>query len=544
MTAMAGGDIIRVLVVDDDEDDFVMTRGLLAEAADPTRQFESTWGSDYPAALASAQRNEHDVYLVDYRMGAHDGVEFVRDAINGGCERPLILLTGQPNREIDMAAMAAGADDFISKSHVTAGRLERSIRYSIQKKQSEREHMQISAERAARAEAEAANRQKDEFLATLSHELRTPLNAILGWAQMLRIANLDPQTSADAVEAIERNAKAQAQLINDLLDVSRIISGKIRLEKRLVTMDQVVAAALESCRPAAAEKRIAVGVQIECRDARVMGDPTRLQQVAWNLLTNSIKFTPEGGQVEVRLRQTGHLIELSVRDTGRGIRPEFLGVIFERFRQADSSTTRTHAGLGLGLAIVRHIVELHGGAVRAYSEGEGYGATFTVEIPLAEARRNASNEVVTSLGGEAGKTGSAQGNARPLQGLHVLVVDDEPDARKYVAKALNVNGAETTAAGSADEAMVRLEERKPHVIISDIAMPEQDGYQLLRRIRSLSPSQGGSIPAIALTAYASDQDRARSVAAGFQIHVTKPVEAMDLVAAVAAAAGRKISRRS
>ncbi|HZZ44346.1 MAG TPA: response regulator [Tepidisphaeraceae bacterium] len=524
---------IRVLVVEDDEDDFAMARALLSEAP-TTSRFEVEWGPEYRSALAAARGNLHDVYLVDYRLGAQDGVGFIREAIAGGCDRPLILMTGQPDRDVDMAAMAAGADDFLGKSEVTAAALERSIRYAIQKKSSERQHLQIVAEQAARAEAEAANQLKDEFLATLSHELRTPLNAILGWAQMLRVANLDPETSEQAVEAIERNAKTQAQLINDLLDVSRIISGKIRLERRVVSLSQVIAAAVESCRPAATERGMILNVEIDA-ESRVMGDLTRLQQVAWNLLTNAIKFTSDGGRVDVRVRKSGQMAEISVKDNGRGIRPEYLNVIFERFRQADSSSTRNHAGLGLGLAIVRHIVDLHGGTVRAYSEGEGSGAMFTVELPLATGADNEAGDLRES-------SGHGNGMKKPLKGLCVLVVDDEADARKYVAKALSINGAETISAGSAAEGIARIAERRPDVIVSDIAMPVEDGYQFLRRVRSMSGAQGGGVPAIALTAYASEQDKARSMAAGFQIHVTKPVEAMDLVAAVAAAAGRKFAR--
>lgn len=535
MPTSVSGEIIRVLLVEDDEDDFVVARDLLTEAA-PGR-YEVEWEPDYDAAMASARANVHDVYIVDYRLGERDGVEFIREAIGGGCVRPLILMTGVPDPDVDMAAMTAGADDFLSKAQVTAAALERSIRYGIQNKRAERQHLQIAAEQAARAEAETANRMKDEFLATLSHELRTPLNAILGWAQMLQIASLDPETSRQAVEAIVRNAKSQAQLINDLLDVSRIISGKIRLERRSVNLGHVIATAVESCRPAAAEKEIDLNVEIEATtggpaDMRVIGDVMRLQQVVWNLLSNAIKFTPEGGHVEVRLRRSGHLAEVVVRDSGRGIRPEFLSVIFERFRQADSSSTRTHAGLGLGLAIVRHLVELHGGTVRAYSEGEGLGATFTVELPLIEGGRV---EAIAHGNGAGLMNG---GGARPLRGLKVLVVDDEPDARKYVAKALSIHGAETHVAGSAEEGVSVLAERRPDVIVSDIAMPQQDGYAFLRRVRSLTEEQGGGTPAIALTAYASEQDKARSLAAGFQIHVSKPVEAADLVAAVARAAGR------
>jgi PAS domain S-box-containing protein len=377
-------------------------------------------------------------------------------------------------------------------------------------------------------EAQRVNRVKDEFLATLSHELRTPLNAILGWARLLRMGKLEEAARARALETIERNAEAQAQLIEDLLDVSRIISGKFRVEVRPVNMPKVTEAAIDAVRLAAEAKAIALLPQIEAVP-QLAGDPTRLQQVVWNLLSNAIKFTPKGGRVEVRLCCVDSHVELTVTDNGPGIRTDFLPYVFDRFRQADGTTTRAHAGLGLGLAIVRHLVELHGGSVRAHSDGEGRGAVFAVRLPVAAVRVKAADEPRALVNGD--------GLGEPLRGLRVLVVDDELDARELVAAVLAEAGAEVTAVGSVPEALEWVQRCRPDVLVSDIGMPLEDGYSLIKKVRAMEKTLG-RIPAAALTAYASVQDRTKALLAGYSSHLPKPIEPAELTAVVANLAGR------
>jgi len=387
---------------------------------------------------------------------------------------------------------------------------------------------------AARAEAEVANRAKDEFLATLSHELRTPLTAILGWTRILRREEVDEPTRARGLEVIERNVQAQTRLIEDVLDVSRIITGKMPLNVRRVEMPGVIDAAIESVRPAADAKKIDVVPVVE-GPATIMGDGERLQQVLWNLLSNAIKFTPSGGRIEVRLRTRGGQVELEVADSGKGIPSEFLPYVFDRFRQADSSSTRTHGGLGIGLALVRHLVELHGGSVAARSGGEGQGATFAIRLPVAGPAVEPGDvaPVPAATVSRASLTGLPT-----LDGLRVLVVDDEADARDLIGVILRGRGAAVDAVASAAEALEAVERARPDVVVSDISMPESDGYELIRELRRRKSAAGGATPAVALTAYARSQDRERALAAGFQLHLAKPVEPDDLILAVADLAGR------
>jgi PAS domain S-box-containing protein len=401
----------------------------------------------------------------------------------------------------------------------------------------ERAKAESAAQENARLyeEAERANRLKDEFLATVSHELRTPLTAIIGWSAILRSNKLDARASADALETIERNAKAQSQLIEDLMDVSRIITGKLRLDVQTVNLASVVESAIASLKPAAEARSIRLQPVLDPRAGPVSGDPTRLQQVAWNLLSNAIKFTPKGGRVEVRLERIDSHVELTVSDTGIGIKPEFLPFVFDRFRQADGTTTRAYGGLGLGLAIVRHLVELHGGTARVDSRGEGQGTTFSLMLPLRAISRE--------LGREERRHPTAE-SAPPLEcppeldGLRVLVVDDEPDTRLMLKVMLEQCGAEVTTAASARKALEVIERVRPDVLVSDIGMPEEDGYALMRKVRALPAGRGGRLPAAALTAYAGAEDRKRALRAGFQVHIPKPVDPAELVAAVASLAGR------
>jgi PAS domain S-box-containing protein len=394
----------------------------------------------------------------------------------------------------------------------------------------ERKHFEEERERLL-SESQEANRLKDEFLATVSHELRTPLTAVLGWSHLLRGGQLDGGGAARALETIERNARAQAQLIDDLLDVSRIVTGKLRLDLTPVAPHSFIEPAVEAVRPAAEAKGVRLQKLLDTGAEAVLGDPARLQQVVWNLLSNAVKFTPRGGRVEVRLERVNSRLEIAVSDTGAGIAPEFLPHVFERFRQADQRTTRRHGGLGLGLSIVRHLVELHGGTVRADSPGEGAGATFTVSLPVAPVYRREAAE---------GRAHPAARDALPahecperLDGLRLLVVDDEPDARELLAVGLGQCGAEVVTAASARAAVEALTQERFDVLVSDIGMPGEDGYELIRRLRALPAESGGRTPAVALTAYARTEDRLRAMRAGFEMHVSKPVELTELVVVIA-----------
>ncbi len=391
----------------------------------------------------------------------------------------------------------------------------------------------ITAQVQARKEAELANRAKDEFLATLSHELRTPLNAILGWSQILNDGELDAESQQRARDIIQRNAKVQSQLIEDILDVSRIISGKLKLEVRPIELSAVVEAAAESVLPAAKAKDIRVQRVLDYGSSLISGDPDRLQQVVWNLLSNAIKFTPKGGRVQIRLERVNSYIEIIVTDTGMGIPATLLPHVFDRFRQADSTSTRQYGGLGLGLAIVRHLVEMHGGTVEVESAGEGLGSTFTVKLPLIAVR---SADLSPEKERREHPTGDRKvpfGYSSELEGVRILVVDDEEDSRMLVATVLEKCGAIVTAVGSAAEAFSKLQEQRPDVLLSDLGMPGEDGYSLIKKVRALSPEQGGQTPAAALTAFARLEDRMKVLRSGFQIHLPKPVEPAELIAVVA-----------
>jgi CheY-like chemotaxis protein/two-component sensor histidine kinase len=375
-----------------------------------------------------------------------------------------------------------------------------------------------------------ANRLKDEFLATVSHELRTPLTAILGWAHLLRTGQLGEKSATGALETIERNARAQSQLIDDLLDVSRIITGNLRLDVRQLDPGSFIEAAIEALRPAAEAKNVRIQKVMDTGVVSVAGDPARLQQVVWNLLSNAIKFTPKGGRVQVRLVRINSHIEIAVSDTGAGIAPEFLPHVFERFRQADQKTTRHYGGLGLGLSIVRHLVELHGGTVQAQSAGEGQGATFVVQLPMVPVYQQ--DHTAERVHPAARDTLISYDCPERLEGLKVLVADDEFDARELFRVGLGQCGAEVSTAGSAREALAAIEASRPDILISDIGMPGEDGYELIRKVRALPAERGGKIPAIALTAYARTEDRLRVLRAGYQMHISKPVELAELVAVI------------
>lgn len=414
------------------------------------------------------------------------------------------------------------------ENHATELRMEMAVR-----KQAEEERARLLVrEQAAREEAEAANRNKDEFLATLSHELRTPLTAILGWSHLIRTRKLTDSELTRALDTIERNARSQSQLIDDLLDVSRIITGKLSIDRGRVNVSKVIETALDAIRPLADAKQIEFTNATPATDIAVLGDPNRLQQIFWNLFSNAVKFTPHGGRVSIEAARHDSRVRISVADTGIGIKPEFVPFIFDRFRQADGSTTREHGGLGLGLAIVQHLVDLHGGSVEVTSEGANRGSTFTVMIPLAV--DNVLDESETTLYETAG---SCVFNARLLDGVKVLVVDDEPDSRELLMTILTNCGSDVRCSDSAATAMLEFDQWNPDLLVSDIGMPIEDGYSLIRRIRNLASHHAG-IPAVALTAYATDEDRSQALLAGFQMHVPKPIEPESFVTSIASVLGR------
>jgi CheY-like chemotaxis protein len=392
----------------------------------------------------------------------------------------------------------------------------------------------LEAEQRARKSADEANRAKDEFVAMVSHELRTPLNAIMGWAKLMASPSFDETRRARAVETVERNAVAMAQLIEDLLDMSRIISGKMRLDAQNVDVTCAVEGAIEVVQQSADAKEVALAKSIDGALPTIVGDPTRLQQIVWNLLSNAVKFTPRGGRVDVAARMKGPAIEVTVTDTGKGIRAGLLPHVFDAFRQDDAATAKHRGGLGLGLAITRQLVELHGGRIEARSEGEGRGATFTVSLPVADSTRT-----------DASAQRDSQASPRPsqLRGVRVLVVDDDEDMRDLVRAVLEDCGSLVTTTSSVSDALVAMARNVPDVLLSDIGMPNRDGYDLIRQVRALPPDRGGDLPAAAFTGYARPEDRRDVLNAGYSMHITKPIDPTELVAVVASLT-RFAARRS
>ncbi len=541
----------RVLLVEDNPGDARLVREALRDAGEG---FELAIEETLAGALGRLGAGAADVVLLDLSLPDSAGLDTVTRLRAGAPAVPIVVLSGSDDRALAVEAVQRGAQDYLVKGRIDGDVLARAIRYSIARTRAESELARAHAElerrveertaalsransdrarllgdeQAARRQAEAQSRVKDEFLATLSHELRSPLTPILGWVHLLRGGRLDEAATARALETVERQTNALARLIEDLLDVSRIITGKLRLDMRPVTMEPVLAAALDGVRLAADAKRIDVAQVLTPDLPPVVGDADRLRQVVWNLLANAVKFTPDGGRVEVRLdRAGGGGVRLRVADNGKGIAREFLPFVFDRFRQADHQPTRTHGGLGLGLSIVRHLVEAHGGTVTAASEGQDRGATFTVELPLASAVSVAAE---AAAGGEMGPA---------LSGLRVLVVEDEPDAREFIATALGLRGAEVEAVGSVEEALAALLGDAPiDVLVSDLAMPVEDGLALIRRVRALPGERARRIPAVALTAHARPDDRRRALGAGFQAHLAKPADPSELALVVATLAGR------
>jgi signal transduction histidine kinase/ActR/RegA family two-component response regulator len=476
---------------------------------------------DASLALASAFPAAADVILADVAVG-EDMMRALRaDRRTRGV--PLLVLTTRTEPGGVIQGLAGDADEYLLKP-VPPRELAARVQAHARRAWAREEALRVEA--SGRAEAESSNRAKDEFIAMISHELRTPLGAILIWAQLLKSDDLDAGAVARAVGMIERSTKTLAQIIDDLLDASRIIAGKLTFETRPLELRLVIDAALDAASPAAEAKGVLLERSLPGPLPPVSGDAGRLQQVVGNLLANAVKFTPEGGRIEVRLARSGSTAHITIVDTGTGINPEFLPFIFERFRQADTTSTRKQKGLGLGLAIARQIVQLHGGTIEASSAGEGRGSTFTVKLPLL-----ASGSPVISP--PVARTEERAAGTPMLDGITVLVVDDEEDAREAMAVLLGQAGARVISVAGAAEALDTLDRERPDVLLSDIAMPGEDGYALIRRVRSRPGETGGRIPAAALTAYATLEDRAKAIRAGYDEHIPKPVDPTRLIGAVA-----------
>lgn len=540
---------ISVLLVEGDPDDRALAKRAIRKGFAAATFIEVDNEEDFSGALTAAAYN---VAIIDYRLGWTDGLQLLdrlkkRDAIT-----PVIMFTNSGNEDICAQGMKAGLFDYVIKRRDHFAKLPITVQAAVEFRRTreelrrhgerlsellERERRARTEAEIARAEAERANRVKDEFLATVSHELRTPLNAVLGWAALL--ANdkfVDLQEIRRGLKVIEKNARIQAQLINDLLDLSLIVSGRIRLDIDRVDLISVVQAAVEAVRISAEQKRIQITQVLDPKAGPVHGDTSRIQQIVWNLLSNAVKFTPEGGKVHVVLRRVDSHVEISVIDTGIGIRPELLPIIFEQFRQGDNSLTRKQSCLGIGLAVVKSLVELHGGCAEAHSAGEGQGSRFTVCLPVS-----LLNEELPKAREQGPALTLPDEVAAALAGLRVLVVEDDLDTADLVARVLREYGVGVEFVLSTQEALGRLKEGRFDVLLSDIGMPGRSGYALIAEVRALPPDRNGTIPAAALTALARSEDRQRALLAGFDTHLAKPVDPNELVTLVASLALR--SRR-
>ena len=480
------------------------------------------------------------VLVLDWHLPTMSGIEvlrFVRRSLDETA-LPILVLTVQGGKADVVQGLSAGANDYLTKPYddaellarVTSLQRLRDLSDELRAERKRQRELLLQA-RDASLRAERANRSKDDFLATVSHELRTPLNAIAGWVSLLRSASLPAARVTDALDTIDRNVKAQTRLIDDLLDVSRIISGKLSLTLEPTDLAKVVSTTIDSLRPQAETKHIALEVDIEPSLPPMLGDESRLQQVVWNLLANALKFTAAQGKIWITLRTEARQLELTVTDDGQGIAPEALPQIFDRFNQAESSFTRSHGGLGLGLAIVRHLVDLHGGQVSAQSAGPSQGATFRVVLPCIDGATVSSSP-------RSDRPPPARSGKNVLAGLRVLLVDDEADGRDATAMLLVGEGALVETADSARAALRALDRSLPDILLSDVGMPEEDGLSLLRQVRSRASGNGGALPALALTAYARSEDRVQSLLAGFDGYLTKPIDPAALIAAIAKLTGK------
>ncbi|MBD3884497.1 response regulator [Phormidium tenue FACHB-886] len=546
---------VNVLLVDDHPENLLALEAILEGLGQNLVKARSG-----EQALKRLLDQDFAVILLDVKMPGMDGFETAALIRQRQRSRytPIIFLTAfSDNDDLISKGYALGAVDYLlkpidpviltSKVLVFVDLFKKNIEVQEQSEQLVAKNLEILRAEAARQQAEEANRLKDEFLAIVSHELRTPLNSILGWSQLLLTQEFGEAKRIQALQTIVRNAKSQAQLIEDILDVSRLMQSKVRLSIQPVNAIGVIESVLESVQPLAQEKSIQLESQLDKAAQMIAADPQRFRQIVWNLLTNAIKFTLQDGRVTVKLTLVHNrgnpaqdaFAQLQVIDTGIGITANFLPYIFDHFRQADSSSTRAQGGLGLGLAIVQQLVSLHDGKIFAVSEGLGKGATFTVQLPLA-AKAISPPAPETRIGNEnQSEIGSID---RILDGIRVLVVEDVDDSRDLVRAVLEEAGAEVVAVASVSEAIERLKYMTPHILVSDIAMPGENGYQLIHKIRSLAHQQGGTIPAIALTAYTKSEDRSQALLAGFQAHVPKPIEPKTLIAAVAQLVNRSASR--
>jgi signal transduction histidine kinase len=515
---------VNVLMVDDDEDDFVIVRDLLRDAGDG--RYELHWISSYEAGLRAACERTADVVLVDYRLGAYDGIRFVRDVVTRGCKAPVILLTGQGDRAVDLAAMEAGAADFLNKSQMTADLLERSIRYSVAQRKAEDQRLTLLAERSARAELEAAAQAKDDFLAMLSHELRTPLTPVLMTVAMLEQDDAVPAHVRDEIAVIRRNLEIQVKLVDDLLDLTRVARGKFEIQHEMTDVDDLIAHAVETtCRAEPKCEKLRVLTRLDAKRHHVWGDKARLEQVLWNLLRNALKFTPDGGCITVAThnpRRGG--IEISVTDTGCGIDPVNLPVIFNAFEQGGRSVTRRFGGLGLGLAICKAIVELHGGTIRADSDGQGKGATFTITLPVTAAPATVPSAPAAT---EDPAVSDANQDAPPGAPLHVLLVEDNLVTLKVMSRLFRDFGYEVTPAPDIASARTAAQAKQFDLVVSDLGLPDGNGLELMRQLRDQYGLRG-----IALSGYGQEEDVRESRDAGFVEHLVKPVDFARLEAAV------------
>ena len=533
----------RILLADDNADMREYLRRLLS----PRYEVEAV--ADGEAALGLARYQNFDLVLSDVMMPRLDGFGLIKAlrADERTSTIPIILLSARAGEESRVEGMGAGADDYLVKpfsARELVARIEAHLNLQRVRRETEQALVEMmEREKKARASAEVANRVKDDFLAMLSHELRTPLNAIIGWSHLLKKGKLNEKDRERGIDVIDRNAAAQREIIDELLDVSRIVTGKLKLETMPVELAGVIEAAIDAIRPAADAKDIQIVTSLDQTAGLVDGEAVRLQQVIWNLLSNAVKFTPKQGRIEVVLKVAGKDLKVVVSDTGEGIDPEFLPFIFDRFRQADSSAKRTHGGLGLGLSIVRSLVEMHGGEIHAASDGSGKGATFTLTLPMM-ALSNLEGVQVKPLGAKvsASSNGNDPAASEPqsdlLRGLKVLTVDDQQDTRELMALALGRYGAEVRASESASNALEMIKDWKPHVVVSDIGLPEMDGYDFMRRLREIE-GDGERIPAIAVTGYAGAMDESKALNAGYALHLSKPIELSALATAIA-----KVSRRS
>ncbi len=561
---------IRLLLVEDNPGDTRLVREHLADVAG-SQPFLVQDAPTLAAARVLAGHAAFDIVLLDLSLPDSSGLETLAHWQTTAPELPVIVLTGSDDEALAIAAVREGAQDYLVKGRIDGPLLAQAIRYAVERKHVQEDLEQAKAglerrveertaelreinarlqeeiaertlaqqqaaellqrEQEARLMVESVNRSKDEFLAVLSHELRTPLNAILGWAEILHGGGSDPAEVREGVEIIERNARAQARLVEDVLEVSRIICGKIRLNVAELNLEMIIDAAVTSARPAAAGRGVTLHRISAGSEMPMAGDADRLQQVFSNLLSNAIKFTPAGGSVRMESRRLDDHAEIQVSDSGIGIKADFLPFVFDRFRQFDASTTRNHGGLGLGLSITRHLAELHGGSIRAASEGEGSGATFTVCLPLNACPGQPRAENLA--GPEAAAKCPHSTDLSALEGVRVLVIDDEPDSRRVVARLLTRAGVEVREAASAAEGIRSLANWDADLLISDIAMPGEDGYSLLRRLRVSAEERLRHLPAIALTAFVRPEDAQAAIQAGFTMHLAKPVDPVALLSSVA-----------